>query len=208
MNTDWKRRDSFILYTDHKDQIDRLSMEQRGLLLTAIMTYQDKGELIDLDDTTAMLFSILRQEFDRNAVKYDKVVEQRRRAGSAGGRKSARNRQRALSALDANEAFAAFAAADEANQADNDNEYDNEDVDEYGNDSCSSTTTTTQPFKPPDEAEVIAQLEEFEHDPDLILPTARSFLRYNAADNWLSCQRHYSSWEYALIKFLEHERTT
>ena len=205
--SDWKRRDSFVLYTDHMEELELLNMEQRGLLFTAIMTYQDTGVTPDLDGSTAMLFSVIRKELDRNAEKYFAMVEQRRKAGAAGGRASARNRKASSVFNEAREAIASFAENAAANQAENDiedvYEYANGSEDENGSDYSRSITTTIRPFKPPNEKEVIAELESYECNPDLIPSTARSFIRYNEPDHWLNCQRHFSSWEYALITFID-----
>ena len=79
-------KNSFVLYTDYLAQIEMLSMEQRGMLLTAIMLYQAGEEIPDVDPVTAMAFSFIKTNMDRDNDRYEKIVEARREAGKTGGR--------------------------------------------------------------------------------------------------------------------------
>ena len=66
---------SFVLYTDYIDQVELLSMEQRGLLLSAIMCYAADKELPDMDGMVTMAFSFIRKQIDRDNEKYQEKVE-------------------------------------------------------------------------------------------------------------------------------------
>ena len=77
---------SFVLYTDYIDQVELLSMEQRGLLLSAIMCYAAGKELPELDGMVTMAFSFIRKQIDRDNEKYQEKVEKCREAGKLGGR--------------------------------------------------------------------------------------------------------------------------
>ncbi len=77
---------SFVLYTDYIDQVELLSMEQRGLLLSAIMCYAADKELPDMDGMVTMAFSFIRKQIDRDNEKYQEKVEKCREAGKLGGR--------------------------------------------------------------------------------------------------------------------------
>ena len=79
-------KDGFVLYKSYKKQMEFLSMEQRGVLLTAIMAHACEDDLPDMDGMTEMLFSLIRDQMDKDEDKYWKTVEARREAGKLGGR--------------------------------------------------------------------------------------------------------------------------
>ena len=79
-------KNSFVLYTSYQKQISLLTMEQRGILLTAIMCYSSEQDLPDMDGITSMAFSFIKADLDRDAEKYAKTCEARKEAGKKGGR--------------------------------------------------------------------------------------------------------------------------
>lgn len=121
-------RKSFLLYTEYFRQIKKLNIEQRGILLTAIMNFQSGEELPEMDPLTDMCFGFISDDMQRNNEKYEETVEKRREAGRKGGLATQANK-----ANQANANFATFASnlldeqkfkqnqANQANQADKDN---------------------------------------------------------------------------------------
>ena len=87
-------RNSFVLYTEYTKQINLLSMEQRGQLLTAIIQYVADGTVPELDAVTEMAFSIIQIRLDRDEEAYQASLERKRRAGAMGGRARAENMKR------------------------------------------------------------------------------------------------------------------
>lgn len=79
-------KNSFVMYTRYKRQIDRLDVEQKALLLEAIMAYQTDEELPEMDAITGMLFSVMQSDFDADRDKYEEKCLKRSEAGKAGGR--------------------------------------------------------------------------------------------------------------------------
>lgn len=75
--------DSFILYVSDRKHIEKLSMQQRGELLTAIMAYASGESIGELDPMTDMLFGTIVDKLDYNAKKYEEKIEARSRAGKA-----------------------------------------------------------------------------------------------------------------------------
>lgn len=59
-------RDSFILYTEQKEIIDKLSDEQAGKLIKAIYEYAEKGEMPKLDSLLDIIIIPFKQALDRN----------------------------------------------------------------------------------------------------------------------------------------------
>lgn len=79
-------KNSFILYTEYIDQLELLTMEQRGVLMTAIMFYQDGRELPEMDAVTKMAFSFISSRMKINNDKYDETCKKRAENGKKGGR--------------------------------------------------------------------------------------------------------------------------
>jgi hypothetical protein len=79
-------KESFVLYTSYKKQIDLLNNEQKGLLLSAIFNYQLNEDLPKMDGMTSILFSVIKDQLDRDNEKYQKVCDKRKQSGKMGGR--------------------------------------------------------------------------------------------------------------------------
>ena len=122
-------KNSFVMYTTYAEHINLLTMEQRGLLLTAIMNYASGEPLPDMDGMTRMAFSFIKVQMDRDSEKYQATVEKRRESGKLGGRPSTKANGLSEKAKKAN----GFSEKQtKAKKPDNDNEYDNDsDNEEY-----------------------------------------------------------------------------
>lgn len=107
------KRESFVLYTDTAQHIQRLSFEQRGQLLTAIFALAADEALPELDAVTDMAFSFVKAQLKRDWSKWDAKREKRVQAGSQGGKASAAARKQKA----ANEALLSFASSPPANEA-------------------------------------------------------------------------------------------
>ena len=86
-------KESFILFADYIHPVLHLSMEQRGLLLTAALCYVNGEALPELDQTTLVLWEIWKNNIDRNAEKWDEVRQRRVSAGRKGGLTSRRQEE-------------------------------------------------------------------------------------------------------------------
>ena len=109
-------KNSFILYTEIWPAIQKLDMEQRGKLFTAIMKHALGEEPEKLDILTDVIFTFIKSQLDRDEQKYQEVCKRRAEYGRRGGLATAKQKQ----------AKASKSKQDQANQADNDNENDNE----------------------------------------------------------------------------------
>ena len=76
---------SFILHTDSLSVLSKLTTEQKGILLDAIYQYH-LGQTVELDPLMDIVFTPFKNQFDRDFVKYLKVVERNRLNGQKGGR--------------------------------------------------------------------------------------------------------------------------
>ena len=143
-------KDSFLLYTEWGEQINKLSDEQAGLLIKSIFAYKDGKEVPSLDPMTEMCFSVLKSTIDRDAEKYDEICEKRREAGKKGGQANGSKCKQ----MQANANF--------AKHYDNDNEYEYE----YDNKTSSHGLIDTR-------ARVREEEDDFddEWDPDKMITT-------------------------------------
>jgi len=118
MKTKSVTKPTFVLLVSYLKQLEKLSREQRGDWITAILCYVNDEPLPEMDPAVDMFFSVVKEQLDTYHERWSNTCEARRIAGSRGGQATARNRQ--------NAANAAFAAANATNQADNDTVYDND----------------------------------------------------------------------------------
>lgn len=78
---------TFLLFTKYRKQIEKLNMEERGEVLTAIFAYADEGIVTDFESPRAeMLFSVIQDAMDYTAEKYEEKCEKNRANGRRGGR--------------------------------------------------------------------------------------------------------------------------
>ncbi len=79
-------KETFILYTEYAKHLSFLSMNQRGVLFTAIINSQAGEELPDMDSITQMAFSFISADLERTEENYRKKIETNRENGRKGGR--------------------------------------------------------------------------------------------------------------------------
>jgi len=76
---------SFVLFTDIWPMMQKLNMEQRGELFTAIMQYVTGEDPGALDELTDMAFGFIKAQLDRSAEKYQDICAKRAEYGRKGG---------------------------------------------------------------------------------------------------------------------------
>jgi len=67
-------RPGVMIYFDIRRQMERLSKEQRGDLLTAIMDFAELGTEPILDDMTGMCFDGIRPRIEKDKKRYEEKV--------------------------------------------------------------------------------------------------------------------------------------
>lgn len=75
--------ESFILFTEYMEHMELLTMEQRGILFTAIMAYEIGDPLPEMDIGVKMAFSFIKANLDRSDQKYKDIKRKRSAAGIA-----------------------------------------------------------------------------------------------------------------------------
>lgn len=121
-------RNSFVLYTEYKEPISLLSVEEKAQLLEAIFEYADGNE-VELKGAAMMAFSFIKAQMDRDTEKYEEICKKRREAGAKGG--APIGNKNAKQAKQANGCINNQNKQTQAKQPDNDN--DNEDDNENDN---------------------------------------------------------------------------
>ena len=189
---------SFLLYTGYFEQIEMLNIEQRGILLTAIMAFQTDSEMPEMDALTKMAFSFISADMRRDNEKYEEIVERRKESGRKGGLATQAKRASASSASFASNSEIKQNQANQANQAVNvnvnENVNDNENVNVNVSVVPDDDTTTHIPLM----ADIRNEIAEkgYRLDSDSI----NRFVQYNREKGWKM------NWKEALKKWVEKEQ--
>lgn len=78
-------RTSFILHNDIQASLDILSNAEAGKFIKAVVHYSCFGEMPDkLRGATAILFSVVRAQLDRDNDKYERISAARSASGKKG----------------------------------------------------------------------------------------------------------------------------
>lgn len=112
-------KESFVLYTKYGKQIRRLSMEERGVLLTAIFDYMEGGTPPPMSDAVEMAFGFIQDQLEADLKKWEETCKRRVDSGRKGGIAKAKNAKQSV----AKKASASFATQNLANVADSEGEY-------------------------------------------------------------------------------------
>lgn len=78
------KQNSFVLYKDSIDVVEKLTDEQAGQLIKAIFRYEVNGEVPELDLVTDIVFATMRQHLDRNKARFEATCKKRSEAGKKG----------------------------------------------------------------------------------------------------------------------------
>ncbi len=83
------KSNSFVLYKDFEPTLLKLSQKDAGALFFMIYSYVNRGEIdsfLKRSPKVDVIFSMLRQQLDRDAEKYQKKCEKNSANGRLGGR--------------------------------------------------------------------------------------------------------------------------
>ena len=180
-------KNSFILYTEQKAVIDKLTDEQAGKLIKAIYAHET-GEEMELDAILDLVITPFLTVLEKDKEKYEEKCEKRAQAGAKGGKQRAAN-QANDKQTQANQANATFAKQNQANQADNDNEYDN-DNDLKKENIKRKSTTQAKAFVKPTHEEVKAYCAERKNNVD-----ADKFIDFYESKGWLIGKNPMKDWK-------------
>lgn len=123
---------SFLLHKDSLCILDKMTDEQAGRFIKIIYQYQLTKQLPEMDLLMDMAITPFINQFLRDEIMYEKIAEDRKNAGSLGGKKRVENlhKKKKTNKLEANQASASNFKqikqdqANEANQAVSDSDSD------------------------------------------------------------------------------------
>lgn len=75
-----KGRPGVMLWFDLRPCLKRLSLEEKGLLFECILDYAEYGAVPELEGMTGVAWDFIQPRIDRDAERYEEVVENKRRA--------------------------------------------------------------------------------------------------------------------------------
>lgn len=123
-----EKKRSFILYHDFFAAIERLNMEQRGALLTAIYENELGLKQTPLDSAVDAVFGIVKLNLDRNRESYMEICRKRREIGKTGGRPS---KEEKPNGFEKNQTKPIGYSKSKSNQMKHENENENVNVNEH-----------------------------------------------------------------------------
>ena len=88
-----KNKKSFILYTDIKATVDKLSNEYAGMLLKHILAYVNDENPTTDDLLLEIAFEPIKQQFKRDLLKWEDIKGKRSEAGKASAEKRKQQKQ-------------------------------------------------------------------------------------------------------------------
>ena len=181
-------KNSLVIYTSYQEQLSLLTMEQRGVLLTAILAYASGDDMPEMDGITCMAFAFIKADIDRDAERYEKICEARREAGKKGGRPKAKGYEEITKK--ANGYF------EKENNPDNDNEYDNDSKKEDIPKGISK-----KKFSPPSLDEVQEYISKQGYTVD-----AQRFVDFYSSKGWMVGKSPMKDWKAAVRNWSRSQR--
>lgn len=194
-------KNSFVLYTDYKQHIDLLSVEEKAQLLDAIFGYAEGNE-IELDGATKMAFSFIKAQMDRDNEKYQETCDKRRAAGAKGGA-PAGNTNAKKQAKQANGCLNKQNNQKQAKQPDTDNDTDT-DNDNDIKEKESKKKSADKPhrsFVPPTVEEVSEYCESRKTNID-----PQAFVDFYASKGWFVGKNKMKDWRAAVRTWEQRSR--
>jgi hypothetical protein len=202
MATDKK---SFILHIDSLDVLDDLSDQQTGQLFKAIRDYQNGNE-VKLDGLMNAVFKTFKNQFLRDANKYDSVVTRNRLNGSKGGRPKITqpnpNNPVGLSVTQTKPTEPKKADSDSDSGSDNDSKKDNV------NDKEKESKGKTARFVPPTKSEIWSYMtQEKGKDRSFALKESEKMFNFYESKGWLVGKAKMKNWKAAASNWITRAET-
>lgn len=170
--------------------MERLTMEQRGLLITAIMLYEDRGELPEMDAVTGLAFDWIRADLDDNRKKYEEQC--RKNAENAAKKATATDRKRPLPTASETQRPLPTASEPERNALDSDSECDSDFENDIEPEKKRENREKKPRFSPPslDQVTEECKAKGYTFDPE-------HFISYYESNGWKVGRNPMKNWKAA-----------
>jgi hypothetical protein len=180
---------SFIIHKDSLSVLNKLTDEQAGKLFKAIFDYQINNVLPE-DTLTSIIFEPFLNQFKRDDVKYQNVVERNKINGSKGGRP--KTQENPLGYLATQKNPEEPRKADSKNKSDSDSDSDSKNDNNSKNDSNLSNNINikNKRFTKPTIQELISFCNEFALNID-----PQQFIDYYEANGWKINKNPMKDWQ-------------
>lgn len=188
------KKNSFVLYTDYREQLRLLPDDERGRLMMALMDYAADGTVSGiLSDAGQMCFAFIRQRMDRDNEKYANICKTRAESGAMGGRprKADAGEENQVKAKKAN------GFSEKQKNPDNDNENDS-DID---HDTEKESTKKNPRFAPPTLGDVREYCLKSGYNVD-----AERFIDFYTAKDWMIGKNKMKDWKAAVRNWNRSQR--
>ena len=195
---------SFILFTEQRAVIEKLSDEQAGRLIKAIYEYAETGVMPELDEMLDLVITPFKLSIDRNNSKWQETKQKRSEAGKLGAEaKKQKQAKQANANFDkqsqANEANAEIDKQSQANQAVSDSVSVSVSVNDSVN-KIKKEKRKRKDFIPP----TIEAVEQYAKEKQLNVDT-RKFYDYFTAGNWTDSNgKEVKNWKQKMITWSSH----
>ena len=168
-------------------------MEQRGMLFTSLMLYASGQEPEEMDPVTAMAFSFIKSQMDKDIEKYNETCAKRSEAGKLGGRPKKQGEAKKANGFSENQK-----KQGKAKKADNEYEY------EYDNDNdLLKENTKRKVFSTPTVDDVRAYCLERNNKVD-----PQSFVDFYESKGWMIGKNKMKDWKAAVRTWERSETKT
>ena len=154
---------SFVMYADYQKHIARLSDEDAGKLIKAVLAYVNGGGEVSLSPASDMAFSFIKERIERDCEKWEVTCKKRSEAGKKGN-EIRWGKHRKTSQSDNSDSKVSQSVA---NIADNDNDNDNDnDVLSLSNDNDNTQQdgTALERAAPPAQEEKVIPWSEIDFE--------------------------------------------
>lgn len=199
-------KDTFVLTTRYYRQIQRLTMEQRGLLITAIMMHESGDDLLpEMDGATAMAYDFIAADLDENREKYEEQC--RKNAENAAKKATATDRKRPLPTASETQRPLPTASEPERNALDSDSECDSDFENDIEPEKKRENREKKPRFSPPSLSEIKAYCQERVRDGHPAV-NPEKFRDYYEANGWKVGKNPMKDWKAAVRNWEQREKNS
>ncbi|MDR3313017.1 MAG: DUF6291 domain-containing protein [Oscillospiraceae bacterium] len=182
-------KNSFVLYADLLDKLERLTNEQIGMVFKAILEFENGLEPVIADPLAQLSFDFIKPDLIKNNEKYQEAVKRSRENGAKGGRPRKENPQNPAGFNETkqdNQKSSGLNQNPEKHDNDNGNENDRKNI------TAGAVADFYDKFKPPKTLSPVRQWQTeaarladyFKLDLDVTFTKPKSHKAYKIADSW------------------------
>lgn len=191
-------KNSLILYHAYSEHFELLTDEELGRLLRAVMIYDERGVVTELEGMAKMAFSFIKKDLDISREKYEAKCEKNRENGEKGGRGKRKETETEKSECKNEKPEKSERFFEKPQKADNENENDNDNDNDNGNGNGNKKTRAR--FVPPSVEEVRTYCRERKNNVD-----PQRFIDHYTSNGWKVGKNPMKDWKAAVRTWEQNE---